>query len=106
MLVRRGDGEGVVGRPTLFLSHAWRYKFADLVDALDEHLAGLSVADRVVARVWNDVFVEDQNSSDAKPEAYFFTAFKDAVTGAGLEGAVGFREKRRRAGGESGRALR
>ena len=79
MLVARGEGEGAVGRPTLFLSHAWRYRFADLVDALDEHLAGLPAADRDAARVWNDIFVENQNSANVKPEGYFFTAFKDAV---------------------------
>ena len=34
-------------------------------------------------RVWNDIFVEDQNSTYAKPAEYFFTAFKDAVASIG-----------------------
>ena len=27
----------------------------------------------------NDIFVEDQNNSDSKPDGYFFNAFRDAV---------------------------
>ena len=34
-------------------------------------------------RVWNDIFVEDQNSSDAKPDGYFFNAFKSAIAAIG-----------------------
>ena len=60
--------EDLVGTPTLFLSHAWRYSFAAVVDALLAFLEGLPQEQRAAARVWNDIFVEDQNSSDAKPK--------------------------------------
>lgn len=57
--------------------------FANLVDAVEAFYAGQPVAIGAVAFVWNDIFVEDQNSSDSKPPDYFFHAFKDAV------GAIG-----------------
>ena len=139
LLDRGGEEASHVGPPTIFLSHAWRNSFLDLVDTL---LVGCPhptptrslhpfVPTRVVARVgrlpfivalaqhrapweahawpgfphalpvglppspgqdlydgapgaeavrvWNDIFVEDQNFTDAKPEGYFFAAFKDAV---------------------------
>ena len=83
MLVARGDGEGNVGAPTIFLSHAWRFNFRENVAALNERCGAVPKAERLAIRVWNDIFVEDQNSSDAKPPDYFFTAFKDAVAGIG-----------------------
>lgn len=44
-----------------------------------ERFENVPAAERLAVRVWNDIFVEDQNSTDGKPEGYFFTAFKDAV---------------------------
>ena len=72
-----------VGLPTCFLSHAWRYDFASLVDAVEQHFAPLSAKDRAELFFWNDIFVENQNTASSKPPGYFFTAFKDAV------GAIG-----------------
>lgn len=84
MLRRRGGREADdVGVPTMFLSHAWRYSFSNLVDAVDAHYETQPPAARDAAFVWNDIFVEDQNSSSSKPADYFFNAFKDAV------GAIG-----------------
>ncbi len=84
MLRSRGGSEAAdVGVPTMFLSHAWRYSFANLVDAVDAHYEDQLPAIRETAFVWNDIFVEDQNSSASKPPDYFFNAFKDAV------GAIG-----------------
>ena len=77
------DTAADVGLPTMFLSHAWRYSFANLVDAVDAHYAAQPAAVGAAAYVWNDIFVEDQNSSASKPPDYFFHAFKDAV------GAIG-----------------
>lgn len=84
MLRSRGGIEAAdVGVPTVFLSHAWRYSFTNLVDAVDAHYEVQQPAVRDAAFVWNDIFVEDQNSSASKPPDYFFNAFKDAV------GAIG-----------------
>ena len=69
----------LVGVPTLFLSHAWRYDFKTLMSALDCHFEGKSEKEKLACRVWNDIFVEDQNNVDTKPKDYFFTAFLNAV---------------------------
>lgn len=80
MLRSRGGSEAAdVGVPTMFLSHAWRYAFGNLVDAVEAHYDLQLPAVRDAAFVWNDIFVEDQNSSASKPPDYFFNAFKDAV---------------------------
>ena len=44
-----------------------------------ERHAGVPAAEVSAVRVWNDIFVEDQNSTDSKPAGYFFSTFKDAV---------------------------
>lgn len=73
----------LVGIPNLFLSHAWRYSFHTLMSALDTHFENKTQAEKDAARVWNDIFVEDQCNVDSKPKDYFFTAFLNAV------GAIG-----------------
>mmetsp|Transcript_27418 Transcript_27418/g.71983 ORF Transcript_27418/g.71983 Transcript_27418/m.71983 type:complete len:772 (-) Transcript_27418:76-2391(-) len=74
MLLRTGRGPGNVGKPTVFLSHAWRYSFVATVDALIERFG-----DALDVRVWNDIFVENQNKATNKPQDYFFTAFREAI---------------------------
>jgi len=90
-VIANGPHPEWVGHPTDFVSHAWRYTFAELVVALrseaDEH-DQLRAANKLAPIAderyyWNDIFVEDQNSTDNKPEGYFFTAFRDAVESIG-----------------------
>ena len=80
-----------VGKPTDFISHAWRYNFVDLVRAVESEADG---RDRARAQrglkpikneryYWNDIFVEDQNATMDKPEGYFFTAFREAIVSIG-----------------------
>lgn len=80
MLVRKSNDAGdIVGKPTIFLSHAWRYRFETLITAVESHFANRTAKEREEARVWNDIFVEDQNCVNSKPKDYFFYAFKDAI---------------------------
>ena len=76
---------GTVGRPTVFASHAWRYKFSSFVAAVEVALDDLA-RERASAGlpprteyVWNDIFVEDQNSTMSKPEGYFFNVSSRGV---------------------------
>ena len=80
-----------VGKPTDFISHAWRYNFVDLVRAVESEA---DERDRARAQrglkpikneryYWNDIFVEDQNATMDKPEGYFFTAFREAIVSIG-----------------------
>ena len=73
MLVDRGEGDGTVGKPTVFLSHAWRFNFKDVVETLLGRFDGDPAADSV--RVWNDVFVVDENNPPTSKD-YFFSVFK------------------------------
>eukprot|EP00939_MAST-03C_sp_MAST-3C-sp1_P003735 g3735.t1 len=88
MLLRQQDerkqkGDGIsssdVGEPTLFISHAWRYPFEDLVQCLDDYYKDKSPMETANARIWNDVFVEDQNNSFQKSPDYWYTSFKQAI---------------------------
>jgi len=78
-------GSWNVGKPTDFVSHAWRNNFYHFVGALEkEHVDRELEAERtgeVLTKryYWNDVFVEDENNANSKPPGYFFTAFRDAV---------------------------
>lgn len=82
---------GFVGTPTDFISHAWRYTFKDMVAAVRSEA---NERDRVRASqgltsiaeerfYWNDIFVEDQNATNQKPEGYFFQAFREAIVNIG-----------------------
>ena len=80
-----------VGTPTDFISHAWRYDFKAFVTALREE-SDLRDQDLISEGLdpigdkrmyWNDIFVEDQNATESKPEGYFFDAFRTAVTSIG-----------------------
>ena len=90
-IVKKGPHPEWVGTPTDFVSHAWRYQFKPLVVALraeaeerDQSLVQNGLAPIAHTRFyWNDIFVEDQNATDSKPEGYFFHAFRDAIQSIG-----------------------
>jgi len=71
-----------VGIPTDFCSHVWKSSFRDFVTSL-QHEAAQRGPTATPRFYWNDVFVEDQNTSEEKPEDYFYTAFRDAVASIG-----------------------
>lgn len=59
----RGDGT-LVGAPTDFASHAWRYNFSAFVDAIEAEAkrAAINESSATSGRryYWNDIFVENQ----------------------------------------------
>ena len=59
MMQQRGGAlADLVGRPTIFVSHAWRYDYADFVGAVEAHFAhSMRETERGTARLWNGVFV-------------------------------------------------
>jgi len=85
----------LVGKPTDFISHAWRYTFAELVNAIElehnERMRSDSLRSHAASSskvqqkrfYWNDIFVEDQNTTLSRPEGYFFTAFREAIASIG-----------------------
>ena len=67
-LERTQHGCAYVGHPTAFVSHARKYKFADLVDAVEEFAAAQADPDKVF--VWLDIFSQYQHwiSEAGSPE--------------------------------------
>ena len=94
ILMEKNDpdtGQPYVSKPTDFVSHAWRYNFKDLVTSLETHARdydakrseqGLS-AIASERYFWNDIFVEDQNSTASRPKGYFFDSFRNAISNIG-----------------------
>ena len=74
-----GDKEKAVMTAEWFVSHAWKYKFLDVVDALSRHFDG---ADPVL---WFDVFSVSQHKADVRPFEWWNTTFLSAV---GMMGRV------------------
>lgn len=66
---------GTVRDATVFVSHAWKYVFVDVVEALRELPED--------AYVWFDVFTVNQHASQLVPPDWWYTTFKDAVAGIG-----------------------
>ena len=74
LLLREGEA-GAVRDATVFVSHAWKYTFVDVVDTLRDLPDG--------AHVWFDVFTVNQHQSLQVSPAWWYTTFKDAVASIG-----------------------
>ena len=81
LTVLQHEDRSAVGLPNLFASHAWRYTFESFVAAVLAAVDKLRLEDGADSTyfVWNDIFVEDQNSTLSKPEGYFFNVSCDSV---------------------------
>jgi hypothetical protein len=86
-IISNGSNPEWVNTPTDFISHAWRYNFKDLVNAIkneaDERDRNLILRGELPITnqryYWNDIFVEDQNATLSKPDGYFFHSFRTAI---------------------------
>ncbi len=63
-------------RANVFISHAWQYKFIDVVDALFEHFP-LQERDSMI--VWFDVFCVNQHDLSSKEFDWWNDTFKAAI---------------------------
>jgi len=70
-----------VGSATIFVSHAWKYTFDELLDALDAHVSTLD--DPASTFLWLDVFVVNQHESEEKPKIWWTDTFLDAIRSIG-----------------------
>ena len=69
-----------VGKPTHFLSHAWSYRFEDIVDAVRAFDAQrLSSGDQETAYFWFDCFSLDQHAHNAQDSLWWSTTFMAAI---------------------------
>jgi hypothetical protein len=72
----------LVGKPTHFLSHAWLYKFPNLVEALRAWVAG-QPAGSPEPFFWFDTFSIDEHATQARPQEWWATTFKEAIRSMG-----------------------
>ena len=63
-----------VGLATVFISHAWLYKFLDVVDALEYHFR-----DNPDVIVWFDLFSNNQHRACELEFDWWHTTFKSAI---------------------------
>ena len=74
----------VVGKPTIFFSHAWRFPFRNVVAALRSFVdfqlndtADGESQDEVF--FWFDCFSIDEHATQALPQEWWATTFKEAI---------------------------
>jgi hypothetical protein len=68
----------LVGKPTIFFSHAWLYKFANVVAALRAFVDGLP-ADAPPQFIWFDCFSIDEHATQALPQEWWASTFAEAI---------------------------
>jgi tetratricopeptide (TPR) repeat protein len=63
-----------IGKATVFISHAWKYKFVDVVDALERKFS-----DALDTVVWFDVFSVNQHTTTEKDFSWWSGTFQEAI---------------------------
>ncbi len=63
-----------VGMATVFISHAWAYRFLDVCEALMFHFK-----DNLDTIVWFDLFAVNQHTTTLKPFEWWTTTFQSAI---------------------------
>ena len=69
------DGRPLAAPATLFVSHAWKSAFCDIVDALEQHEAKYPDT-----YFWLDIFAIYQNRTEHKDLVWFSTTFREDMT--------------------------
>jgi hypothetical protein len=69
----------LVGKPTIFFSHAWLYKFANVVAALRALVDGLPPG-TPSQYIWFDCFSIDEHVTQALPREWWASTFAEAIT--------------------------
>ena len=64
----------MVGKAEVFISHAWKYRFIDVIDALHDHFR-----DKPDIILWFDNFTINQHYTQQKKFNWWSTTFKDAI---------------------------
>eukprot|EP00730_Choanoeca_flexa_P020068 TRINITY_DN9810_c0_g1_i2.p1 TRINITY_DN9810_c0_g1~~TRINITY_DN9810_c0_g1_i2.p1 ORF type:complete len:739 (+),score=174.66 TRINITY_DN9810_c0_g1_i2:71-2287(+) len=68
------DGFDVLGPATVFVSHAWQYRFHHVVEAMLDY-----AADHPDTYFWFDLFVNNQNQAAELPQEWWSTTFKTSI---------------------------
>jgi hypothetical protein len=78
---RDAHGRASVAPATRFVSHAWRYVFADLLEALSEHAERerAADADEAPAHYWLDFLACNQHMTLDVPHEWWSSTFRNSV---------------------------
>lgn len=71
-------GKPLVGKATVFVSHAWRYNCCELLSAVLDY-----GAEHPDAYFWIDVFCNNQHSAPNQSHDWWSTTFKNAIASMG-----------------------
>ena len=66
--------DGIVQPATVFISHAWKYEFLHVLDALEDHFQ--DEPDKIV---WFDIVSNNQHKATDLEYGWWATTFKDAI---------------------------
>ena len=72
LLLKRGSNK--VGIASVFISHAWKYNFIDVVNALKNKFQ-----DNTDVYIWFDLFSNNQHAAPNLPFQWWCTTFKSAI---------------------------
>jgi tetratricopeptide (TPR) repeat protein len=78
LLATEPETAAITGRPTAFFSHAWKYSFRQLVEALEAFQATRPEGEPE-AFFWIDVCSIDQHKVGGWPQEWWTTTFKEAI---------------------------
>jgi GTPase SAR1 family protein/tetratricopeptide (TPR) repeat protein len=74
-LLSEGNSGNYVATAEIFLSHAWSYKFLDVVDAVERHFKG----SKKDPYIWFDIFSVSQHKSESRDIKWWQSTFLNAV---------------------------
>jgi tetratricopeptide (TPR) repeat protein len=80
---RNKERTDIVGLSTWFISHAWQYKFLDVVEAIRIFLTKEYGDDRDNIIVWFDLFSNSQHNTGDKPFEWWTGTFTTAIKSIG-----------------------
>jgi hypothetical protein len=70
------SGDAGVGQASIFCSHAWRFKFLDVLSALEHHFSTAEDPDIII---WFDLFSNNQHLGPTYDFSWWTTTFKSAI---------------------------
>jgi hypothetical protein len=85
--MKHEEGSEEVRKANVFVSHAWRYRFLDVIDALKAHFSSEDLSNIVI---WSDLFSNNQNQTDDIPFEWWCGTFQHSIHSIGRTVAVFF----------------
>ena len=82
-MMRDLNGEEAIGESNVFISHAWKYKFLEVIDLLQQYFNNNNNSnkenkeDEII--IWFDIFSINQHKTLEVPEDYWYVTFQSAI---------------------------